>query len=114
MPLIGHIISQKNHNNQYVNAALIKAWDFAVPFSWPLLSLVPTSSCSNSAVKIILTKSTSNYMECQWLTKIISPLQSAFVPSRNIQDNTILAHELLHTFKNKKWKGGFMFLKINM
>jgi hypothetical protein len=36
------------------------------------------------------------------------------MPSRNIQDNSILAHELLHTFKNMKGKGGFMFLKMNM
>jgi hypothetical protein len=36
------------------------------------------------------------------------------MPSRNIQDNSILAHKLLHTFKNKKGKGGFMFLKMNM
>jgi hypothetical protein len=37
LPLIGHIISQKTHNNQSVNAALIKAWDFAVPFSFAVL-----------------------------------------------------------------------------
>jgi hypothetical protein len=48
------------------------------------------------------------------LAKIISPLQSAFVPKRNIQDNTILANELLHTFKSKKGKGGYMFLKMDM
>lgn len=48
------------------------------------------------------------------LPKIISPLQSAFVPNQNIQDNNILAHELLHSFKNKKGKGGFMFLKMDM
>jgi hypothetical protein len=48
------------------------------------------------------------------LPKIISPLQSAFVLNRNIQDNTILAYEFLHSFKNKKGKGGFMFIKIDM
>jgi hypothetical protein len=36
------------------------------------------------------------------LHHFISPYQSAFVPSRSIQDNSILAHELLHTLKNKK------------
>jgi hypothetical protein len=41
------------------------------------------------------------------LPKIISPAQSAFVPNRNIQDNSILAHELLHAFKNKKGKSWF-------
>jgi hypothetical protein len=48
------------------------------------------------------------------LPKIISPLQSTFVPSRNIQDNTIQTHELLHSFKNKKGKGGFMFLNMDI
>ena len=48
------------------------------------------------------------------LPKIISPLQSAFMPNRNIQDNTILAHELLHTFKEKRGKWGLMFLKMDM
>jgi hypothetical protein len=37
LPLYGHVISQKTHNNQSVNAALIKAWDFAVPFSFAIL-----------------------------------------------------------------------------
>jgi hypothetical protein len=46
--------------------------------------------------------------------QFISPLQSAFVPSRNIQDNTILAHELLHSFKHKRGKRGFMFLNMDM
>jgi hypothetical protein len=48
------------------------------------------------------------------LPKIISPLQFAFVPGRNIQDNSILAHELIHTFKNKRGRKGFMFLKMDM
>jgi hypothetical protein len=49
-----------------------------------------------------------------YLPKIISPLQSAFVPKRNIQDNTILAHELLHSFKSRRGNGGYMFLKMDM
>jgi hypothetical protein len=34
LPLIGLLISQKTNNNQSVQAALNKAWDFAVPFSF--------------------------------------------------------------------------------
>ena len=36
-PLIGLIISQKTQNNQSVNAALTKAWFFAIPFSFAVL-----------------------------------------------------------------------------
>jgi hypothetical protein len=48
------------------------------------------------------------------LHHFISPLQSAFVPTRNIQDNTILAHELLHTMKAKRGRGGLMAIKLDM
>ena len=48
----------------------------------------------------IITKILANKLKTM-LPKIISPLQSAFVHSKNIQDNTILAHKLLHTFHNK-------------
>jgi hypothetical protein len=37
LPLLVHIISQKTHNNEAVNAALTKAWDFAIPFSFVAL-----------------------------------------------------------------------------
>jgi hypothetical protein len=48
------------------------------------------------------------------LQKIISLPQSTFVPKRNIQDNSIIAHELLHSFNLKRGKCDFMFLKTNM
>jgi hypothetical protein len=71
----------------------------------------PISLC-NSVYKII-SKVLANKLK-SFLPKIISPLQLAFVPKRNIQDNTILAHELLHTFKLKGGKCGFMFMKMDM
>jgi hypothetical protein len=37
LPLVGHVISQKTQNNQYVHATLSKAWEFAVPFSFAVL-----------------------------------------------------------------------------
>jgi hypothetical protein len=37
LPLVGHVISQKTHNNQSVFAALSKAWEFVVPFSFTVL-----------------------------------------------------------------------------
>jgi hypothetical protein len=44
----------------------------------------------------------------------ISPYQSAFVPSRSIQDNTIMAHELFNVINSKKGQGGLMAIKIDM
>jgi hypothetical protein len=37
LPLVGLLISQKTQNNQTVNAALVKAWFFANPFSFAVL-----------------------------------------------------------------------------
>jgi hypothetical protein len=34
LPLIGLLISQKTNNNQSIQVALNKAWDFAGPFSF--------------------------------------------------------------------------------
>jgi hypothetical protein len=48
------------------------------------------------------------------LSKFISPFQTAFVPSRHIQDNSILAHEMLHTLNFKRDQGGFLAVNIDM
>jgi hypothetical protein len=77
-----------------------------------LVTKIIPISLFNIVYKII-TKFLANRLKTM-LPKIISPLQSTFVPSRNIQDNIILAHELLHSFKSKKGKRGFMFLNMDM
>ena len=48
------------------------------------------------------------------LDKLISPSQSAFVPGRWIAENQLFVHELLHSFKRRKVKGGFIALKIDL
>jgi hypothetical protein len=48
------------------------------------------------------------------LHHFISPYQFAFVPSKRIQDNSILAPELLYFLKSKRGQGGLMVIKIDM
>jgi len=49
-----------------------------------------------------------------FLHKIISPCQSAFIPRRWIVENQVVVHELLHSFKVRKVKSGFMALKFDL
>ncbi|KAK9994753.1 hypothetical protein SO802_024456 [Lithocarpus litseifolius] len=49
-----------------------------------------------------------------YLDKIISPMQTAFVPSRKGIDNIIIAQEIIHSLGKKKGKTGYMALKIDL
>ena len=51
---------------------------------------------------------------CPFLPKLISPLQTAFVPGRMGLDNMIIAQEIIHTMTLKKGKMGFMAIKIDL
>jgi hypothetical protein len=48
------------------------------------------------------------------LHHFISPFQYAFVPSKNIQDNTILVHKLFNSINSKRGRGGLMAVKIDI
>jgi len=49
------------------------------------------------------------------LTKFISPFQTTFVPNRHIHDSSILAHEMLHSLKAKRGRGGLTgLIAINL
>ena len=48
------------------------------------------------------------------LDKLISPLQSAFIPRRSIHDNILLTHEIMHKFKKAKGKTAWVALKLDM
>ena len=96
-----HLLNEQNHNF----IALVPKQNG----SHTVHQFRPISLC-NIVYKII-SKILANRLNAL-LPKIISPFQSAFVPGRNIQDNSILAHKLLHNFK--KGKGGLMFLKLDM
>ena len=48
------------------------------------------------------------------LPSLISPLQTAFVPSRLGVDNMIIAQEIIHTMSLKRGKEGYMAIKIDL
>ena len=48
------------------------------------------------------------------LPKVVSPWKGAFVPGRVIQDNSIIAHEVINAMKKSKSKHRFMALKMDM
>ncbi|XP_026428985.1 uncharacterized protein LOC113324926 [Papaver somniferum] len=48
------------------------------------------------------------------LDKLISQNQSAFIPKRQITDNIIVEHEILHTMKTSKKKNGYMAVKLDL
>ena len=48
------------------------------------------------------------------LQRIIHPTQSAFIPSRTIHDNILIAYEIINKFKHFKGKKGYVALKLDM
>lgn len=48
------------------------------------------------------------------LSKCISYFQMAFVPNRNINDNSIMSHEIMHFLHNKKGSKAFMAIKVDL
>ena len=71
----------------------------------------PISFC-NICYKIIAKILTNRVKHL--LSKIISPLQGAFAPGRLINDNIMQAHEIMHYFKKKKGKMGYMAVKLDI
>lgn len=69
-------------------------------------------SLSNTIYKLI-SKILANRLK-PLLNRLISPNQSVFLPERQITDNIIIAHELIHSMKTSKKKKGFLALKIGL
>ena len=47
------------------------------------------------------------------LNKMVDPAQVAFVPNRWINENVVLAHEIVHIFKYTRKKKGFLGIKLD-
>ena len=71
----------------------------------------PISLCSTiyKIIAKILTKRMESIM-----SKLIHPLQGAFVASRSIHDNILIASEIFHSFRSKKSKEGWTAIKLDM
>ncbi|XP_026407200.1 uncharacterized protein LOC113302475 [Papaver somniferum] len=67
---------------------------------------------SNIVYKMI-SKTLANRLKVL-LPKIISPFQSAFVPGRQISDNVLIAHELIHTMRAQRGNEFLMGIKVDM
>ena len=48
------------------------------------------------------------------LANLISPCQSTFISDRWIAENQLIVQEILHSFKRRKFKGGFVALKVDL
>jgi len=72
----------------------------------------PISLC-NTLYKI-LAKIIVNKMRPILQRIIQSTTQSAFIPSRTIHDNILIAHEIINKFKHFKGKKGYVALKLDM
>uniref|UniRef100_A0A2N9HH03 Reverse transcriptase domain-containing protein n=1 Tax=Fagus sylvatica TaxID=28930 RepID=A0A2N9HH03_FAGSY len=71
----------------------------------------PISLC-NTVYKIIAKILVSRIRPV--LDSLISPCQSAFIPDRWIVENQLIVQEILHSFKKRKVKGGFVALKVDL
>jgi len=100
-----HNILLREQNHTFIALIPKKLGASSVHQFWPI-------SLCNIIYKII-SKLLANRLK-PLLDKVISPFQTAFVPGRLIQDNSILAHEMLHTLKQKRGRGGLMAINIDM
>lgn len=71
----------------------------------------PISLC-NSVYKVISKVLVAKIRP--FLSNIISPIQTAFVPGRRGVDNVVIAQDLIYTMDKMKGKEGYMAIKVDL
>ena len=71
----------------------------------------PISLC-NTIYKII-TKIIANWFKLI-MDKLVTPMQSSFVPGRHITDNIIVTQEVVHSMRRMRGKDGYIAVKIDL
>ena len=82
-----------------------------VPSPLDMTQLRPISLC-NTTYKVISKVIVQRLRSL--MPKVVSPNQVAFIPGRQIQDNIVVAQEVLHKFKFIKGKQGYVAWKIDL
>lgn len=48
------------------------------------------------------------------MNEVVSPSQTRFIHSRNIQENIVVAQEILHSMNKLKGKKGYFAIKVDL
>ncbi|KAG8383563.1 hypothetical protein BUALT_Bualt04G0026600 [Buddleja alternifolia] len=49
-----------------------------------------------------------------YISELVSPMQSSFIPGKGTQDNILCLQEIIHSFRNSKCKKGNIVIKIDL
>lgn len=71
----------------------------------------PISLC-NTIYKVVSKVIIERLEKC--IPKLVSPYQTSFVPGRSIQDNIIVAQEMVHNTRKMKGKRGSFIIKVGL
>ncbi|XP_019416401.1 PREDICTED: uncharacterized protein LOC109327691 [Lupinus angustifolius] len=105
---------QDAFHNGFVNPRLLETLVVLIPkvaSPTSLKDLHPISLC-NVAYKVVTKVLVSRW--CPYLSDLIGPLQSSFIPGRETADNVILAQEVMPHIHKSKQKKGVLAFKVDL